>query len=284
MKFGAHIYLWTDRWSNAQLDLFDNARELGLSCLEIAVGDDIEFDAAAIRKRAESLGMDVVLSPGADWPMDKDISHEDDECRMAGVRWHRDWISKAADVGAVAYTGAIYGHPGRVERRRRTSDDIQQTAVNLRLLADHAARQGIELAIEPMNRYRTHVVNTPAAAMQLIQLVDSPSLKVLLDTYHLVTEVRDFGEAIQTCGNHLSTIHACENDRGAPGGGIVPWDEIFAAIKEIGFDEYIMFETYNTSLDGFAVSRGLFHDVCPDGNQFVRDALNFMKAGLKLPQ
>lgn len=277
MKLGGHIYLWTDHWSNAQLGLFDGARELGLSCLEIAVGDDIEFDAAAVRNRAETLDMDVILSPGAKWPMEMDISHGDPSCRSAGVAWHREWISKAAEAGAVAYMGAIYGHPGRVEGSKKTLDDMRRTADNLRLLVEHAENQGVLLAIEPMNRYRTHVVNTPNDAMQLLGLVDSPHLQVLLDTYHLVTEVRDFGDAIRSCHGHLCAIHACENDRGAPGNGIVPWEIVFDAIKETGFDNYIIFESYNSSLDGFAVSRGLFHDVCPDGDQFVRDSLSFIR-------
>ena len=280
MKYGGHLYLWTDHWSSDQLDLFDRAQGLGLSCLEIAVGDDIEFDAAAIRQRAETLGMDVVLSPGAVWPMEMDVSHDDPECRARGVAWHKHWITQAAEVGAVAYTGALYGHPGRVERRRPPADELQYTADNLRLLAKHAEQCGILLALEPMSHFRTHLVNTPEQAMRLIEMADHPQLVVLLDTYHLVTEIRDFAAAIHTTGDHLWAIHACENDRGAPGGGIVPWDSIFAAMGETGFDKYIIFETYNSSLGDFAYSRGMFHNVCPDGDQFVRDSLAFVQAGL----
>jgi len=280
MKYGGHIYLWTDHWSSGQLNLLDRARELGLTCLEIAVGDDIQFDAAAVRSRAKSVGMDVILSPGAEWPMQQDISHDESDCRALGVAWHRRWISAAADAGAVAYAGAIYGHPGRVARRRKTDDQLRHTADNLHLLAEHAYDAGVQLVIEPMSRFRTSVVNTPAEAMRLVELANSPKLRILLDTYHMVTEVRDYGEAIRICGDRLWAIHACENDRGAPGGGIIPWNTIFAALDDTRFDNYIIFEAYNSSLGDFAISRGMFHDVCPDGDQFVRTGLRFIQTGL----
>ena len=46
MKYGAHCYLFTDRWSDERLDLLDAAKELGLDCFEIAVGDDVQFSGA----------------------------------------------------------------------------------------------------------------------------------------------------------------------------------------------------------------------------------------------
>jgi len=280
MKYGGHIYLWTDHWSTDQLDLFDRARDLGLDCLEIAVGDDIEFDAAAIHARAEALDMQIILSPGAVWPMEADISHDDPDCRARGVAWHRHWISQAAAVGAIAYTGAIYGHAGRIERRRPPADELARTAENLHVLAEHARGGDVQLAIEPMSHFRTHLINTPEQAMRLIEMADSPQLKLLLDTYHLVTEIRDYGAAIRTAGDRLWAIHACENDRGVPGGGVVPWEDIFAALSETRFDDYIVFETYNSALDDFAFTRGMFHNVCPDGDRFVRQALEFVQSGL----
>ena len=281
MKYGAHIYLWTDKWSNEQLHLFDRARGLGLECLEISVGDDIPFDPSAIAARAKALQMDVVLGPGGVWPMDADISHDDPACRARGVAWHRHWIEQGAAAGVKAYTGALYGHPGHVERRRRPADEIDRTAENLRVLADHAEEVGIDLCIEPMSHFRTHMVNTPAQAMQLIEMVDSPCLKVLFDTYHVVTEIRDYAAALHTCGERLFSLHACENDRGAPGGGIVPWDDVFRALKEMHYDKYVIFETYNSSIGDFACTRGMFHNVCPDGDEFVRKSLAFMRHGLE---
>ena len=128
-----------------------------------------------------------------------------------------------------------------------------------------------------MSHFRTHIANTPGQILRLIALADHPNLAVLLDTYHMITEVRDYAAAIRTVGSKLWGLHVCENDRGVPGGGLVPWDQVAAALREIAFDGYVMLEAYNSSLDDFAYRRGMFHDVCPDGVAFARTGLGFLK-------
>ncbi|HUW35008.1 MAG TPA: sugar phosphate isomerase/epimerase family protein [Planctomycetota bacterium] len=277
MKFGAHIFLWSSHWDATQLPLLDRAKALGLDCLEIAVGDDVQL-SPSLGKRAAALGLDLVISPGGTWPMECDISLSDAADRAKGIAWHRHWISRAAEVGAVAYTGAIYGHPGNVQNLPLRDDELRRAADGLHALAEHAADCGVVLAIEPMSHFRTHLINTPQQAMQLIELADHPNLRVLIDTYHIVTEVRDYAAAVTSAAGTLWGIHACENDRGVPGGGIVPWSSIFAALREIGFDGCIIMESYNSSIPGFAESHGMFHNVCPDGDRFVREGLRFLRA------
>jgi len=277
MKYGAHIYVWTDRWSDENLHLMDRGKALGLDYLEISTGDDVKFTPRLTAERAESLSLEIVLSPGGLWPMDCDISSEDPTQRNKGLDWHRKAIDLAAEVGARAYTGAIYGHPGHVAQRRQSPGEHQITAENLHVLAQYAKENDVKLVLEPMSRFRTHVVNTPAQLMRLIEMSGHSNLAVLLDTYHMVTEVRDYARAVHTASERLWGIHACENDRGVPGGGLVPWQELFTALREVGFDGYVGLESYNTSVDDLAVSRGVFQDVCPDGDAFVRQGLAFLK-------
>jgi D-psicose/D-tagatose/L-ribulose 3-epimerase len=271
--YGAHIFLWVERWSDEHLDLIDRAAALGLGCLEIAVGDEVVCSAANARARAEACGIELIVSPGGEWPMDCDISRDDFDERARGLAWHRREIERAAEFGAIAYTGALYGHPGNVARRIPPADELPRTAEGLHTLATRAAELGITLALEPMSHFRTHLVNTPAQAMRLIDLADHPNLFVLFDTYHMVTEVRDYAAAIATLAPRLWGIHACENDRGVPGGGLVPWESLFRALHAARFAGHILLETYNSSLGDFAERRGMFHGVCPDGDVFVRDGL-----------
>ena len=277
-RFGAHIYLWVERWSDDDAArLLERARGLGLSALEIAVGDDVTIDAPALRRSAEEAGIRIVLSPGGVWPADCDVSADDPAQREKGVAWHARWIRAAGECGAVAYTGAIYGHPGTVLRRRPPADELPRTAENLRRLADEAARAGLVLALEPMSRFRTHLVNTPEQAMRLVGMADHPALRVLFDTYHMMTEVRDYAAAARTLAPRLWGLHASESDRGAPGGGLVPWDALVGALAGAGMPSYVILECYNTALGDFAFRRGLFRDLCPDGDDFVRRGVAFLR-------
>jgi len=284
LRFGAHCYLFTERWSDDQLGLLDRAGGLGLCLWEIAVGDDVSFDAALTRERARGLGLTLVVSPGGLWPESCDLSAPDASDRRRGLAWHEAQVDLAADLGAIAYTGALYGHPGVIRRAAPPSTEYGWIAEGLHALAAYGADRGVEIVLEPMSHFRTHLINTPGQLLALITMAGHGNLRALLDTYHVVTEIRDYAAAIETLGHHLWGLHACESDRGVPGGGLVPWDDVARGLRSIGFEGYVVLETYNSSLGvppgSWARTRGMFHDPCPDGAAFVRQALGFLKGKL----
>lgn len=278
MKYGAHCYLFTRSWSDADLSYLDTARELGLDMFELSVGDDVIFDPRRTGKRAAALGLDLILGPGGFWPLDCDLSSDDPSDRAKGLAWHKRQVDLAAELGALAYGGSLYGHSGVVKRRRPPADEFPRTAEALHALAEYAAARRVAIALEPMSHFRTHVVNTPAQLMRLIEMAGHPNLRALFDTYHALTEVRDYARGLRALGTRLFLLHACENDRGVPGGGLVPWEDIFRTLAETGFDGYIGLETYNSSLGDFAFERGMFHDICPDGRAFVAKGVAFLRS------
>ena len=93
-----------------------------------------------------------------------------------------------------------------------------------------------------------------------------------------MTEVRDYAAGLRTLAPRLALVHACENDRGVPGGGLVPWETVFRTLAEVGFDGLIGLEGYNTALGDFAFERGIFQDLCPDGRAFVERGVAFLRA------
>ena len=278
IQLGAHCYLFTDHWSDASLPILDRLRDLGGEILEIAVGDDVDFSLPATRRAAEQLNMQLIVSPGGEWPLECDISSANPMDRNRGLAWHRQQIELAAELGAIAYTGALYGHTGVVHRRRPPADEGDRVVEGLQALAEFSAAHGVLLAIEPMSHFRTHLINTPAQAMSLLDRCDHPNLRVLCDTYHLVTELRDYSAAIFEMGERLWGVHACENDRGVPGGGLIPWSQIADGLRKIDFAGPVLLEGYNSSIDDFAFRRGMFHNVCPDADAFVRSGFAFLRA------
>jgi len=281
IRYGAHCYVFTDRWSDEKLDLLNTAWTLGLDLFEISVGDDVVFTPSLTRARAESLGLTLSISPGGAWPMDCDLSADDPASRERGLAWHKHQVDIAAALGAVAYSGALYGHPGVIKRRIPPPGEYAWTAEGLHALAAYGESRDVEIVLEPMSHFRTHLVNTAQQAMELVGLADHDNLAVLLDTFHLVTEIRDYAAAVHVTADRLWGIHACENDRGVPGGGIVPWSSIFEALDVVDFTGMMLLETYNSSVGdppgAFAYERGMFHDPCPDGSVFVREGVDFLK-------
>lgn len=277
MKLGAHIYLWIEQWSDREVGLFARAKVLGLDTIELSVGLDVPFDETLTRRAAADAGISLVVGPGGAWPDNADLAADEPAHRRAAFDFHRAIIDQTAAVGGICYAGALYGRPGKSLRRRPPADELARAAEGLRGLAAHAEAAGVLLAIEPMSRFRSHLVNTPAQAVRLIELTGRPkSLRVLIDTYHMITELRDPAAAIRETGDLLWGLHACENDRGVPGGGLVPWQEVCTALKETPAD-YVAFEGYNTGLGDFGHRRGIYQNVCPDGDAFVRRGLEFIR-------
>jgi D-psicose/D-tagatose/L-ribulose 3-epimerase len=280
MKFGAHCYIFTPGWSDEQLELLDQAADLGLEMFELALGDDVVFDPRLTGRRASALGLELVTGPGGAWPVNCDLSADDPADRASGLAWHRRQVDISCELGARAYAGALFGHTGVVKRRRPPPDEYPRTAEGLHALAEHGARRGVAIVLEPMSHFRTHLVNTPAQLLRLLALADHPNLWAQFDTYHMLTEVRDYSAALRLLGDRLYSLHACENDRGVPGGGLVPWGQVFQALQAMRYSGYIGLEAYNSSQGDFAFERGMFHDVCPDGAGFVRRGLAFLRAAL----
>jgi D-psicose/D-tagatose/L-ribulose 3-epimerase len=281
IRYGAHTYLWTEYLTDAGMDLLDRMAEMGLDIAEIPTGDDMRFTPAEARRAARRGALTLTTSPGGFWPDAADISSDDPDQVAQGLAWHKRQLDIAAEMGAVAYTGAIYGHPGNVRRRVIDAAEIRRTAEGLGELGSYAAELNIKIALEPMSHFRTHLVNTPEQLMALIGAAGpgGDNLYALLDTYHMVTEVTDYADAFAVAAPRLWGVHACENDRGVPGRGIIPWDDVLAGIRDCGHDVNVIFESYNSATD-FAWRRGMFHDVCPDGDTFVRRALGFCRSRL----
>lgn len=277
MQYGAHIYIFTERWADDQLPLLDTMKGLGLDLVELSVGDDVHFTPQRTRQRAAELGLTLTVGPGGAWPLACDLAADDAAERAAGLAWHKRQVDLAAAVGAVAYAGALYGHPGVVKRRRPPAGETAWTAEGLHALADYAAECDVRIVLEPMSHFRTHLVNTAHQLANLIAAADHPNLWALFDTYHMMTEERDYAAAIRTLAPRLWCVHTCENDRGAPGGGLVPWDAVFDSLYDVGFDGPLVMEAYNSAIDDFAYSRAMFHNVCPDGAAFVRTGLAFLR-------
>ena len=144
-------------------------------------------------------------------------------------------------------------------------------------LAEFGQSLNLKVVIEPMSRFRTHLVHSAREAVDLLTIAGHQNLLINLDTYHMITEERDYANAIKTCGTSLWGIHACESDRGVPGGGLVPWDKVFESLADNCPNARILMETYNTGENGFGYKRGIFKNVCPDAQSFVINGLKFLK-------
>ena len=111
-------------------------------------------------------------------------------------------------------------------------------------------RRTLVIAVEPVNRFETHFLNIAEDAVRYCQEVGTGNVKVHLDTFHMIREETSYTEAVETCGKeYLGYVHVCENNRGIPGTGLVPWKEFFTALKKIGYTGPLVIESFDPSFE-----------------------------------
>ena len=109
-------------------------------------------------------------------------------------------------------------------------------------------RGDIIIAVEAVNRFETHFLNIAEDAVRYCKDVGTGNVKVHLDSFHMIREESNFTEAVEICGKeYLGFVHVCENNRGIPGTGLVPWKEFFTALKGINYTGPLVIESFDPS-------------------------------------
>ena len=139
----------------------------------------------------------------------------------------------AAAIGAPHFVGPMYSAVGKTRMLEPAEREAQRVLAveSLKVVADYAAERDVRLAIEPLNRFETDLVNTAEQVLELLDRVAAENVGVLLDTFHMNIDEKSLGDAIRLVGERLLQLHTCENDRGTPGTGHVPWGEVFDAVQ-----------------------------------------------------
>ncbi len=282
MQFGANTFIWTSPFSTAKdLWLLPHVRDMGFDLIEIAVEDPALIDAAALKKALAQTALGVIIC-GAFGP-DRNLASADPAPRQNADRYIRALIALAAEVGSPLVIGPMYSAVGkeRLATAEERAAEWQRAVAGLRVLAERAGEQGVQLAFEPLNRFETDMINVVEQGLALIAGVGSPHLGLHLDTFHMHLEEKDSAAAIRLAGDRLFHLHACENDRGVPGSGQVRWPEIAAALHEIGYDRAVVIESFTPAVQSIARAVCIWREIAPSQDAITAEGLAFLRALLR---
>jgi D-psicose/D-tagatose/L-ribulose 3-epimerase len=278
MRFGVNTWVWTSPLSDAELAaLAPKVVEFGFDWIELPIETPDEFDYARAGALIREHGLGV--SVGAAIGSDRDLIHPDEAIRANGVAYLRHCIDATHTIGAHTLIGPMYAAVGRTwqmtaEERER---DMLMLVATLRELAAYAAARDVALCIEPLNRFETSFLNLASQGVELIDRVDHPSCQLMLDTFHMNIEERSLGNAIRAAGQRLRHFHACENDRGAPGSGHIPWDDVALALREIGYAGPVVIESFTSKVKSIARAAAIWRSLANSQDDLARDGLAFLK-------
>lgn len=225
---------------------FDHALAWGFDGIELRSSGELQFAARLPElRRAKNAG---VVMPTACVEMAHFIGAFDDELRKDAVVQLKSQLSTMAEIGGRGVmTPASYGMfskrlppfvPPRTEE-----EDTAVLVEALTVLGEHAASEGVEIYLEPLNRYEDHMINRLADGVDLLKLVGLGSVLLAPDTYHMNIEESDPAAALQDAAAYIGHIQASDSNRLEPGAGNIDWALFGATLKSIGYQGTVALES-----------------------------------------
>lgn len=242
--FGINLWNWCAGLNEDCLGKPTRAAELGFTAVELPMTVPTVTDALAeeIRETGLAVTLCAALGPG------RDLSNEDAAVRASTMEYLTACLKTGARLGASVFCGPLYTGGGK---RHWLSEDEKQAeweraVTGIQALSAIAEDCGISLSLEPLNRYRTSVCNTAGQVLDLIRDIDRANVGLHYDTYHACLEEKDLLDSLEKAlkSGKVNHFHACANNRGAPGQGVIPWDEVMDLLVKYQYRDHITMETF----------------------------------------
>jgi D-psicose/D-tagatose/L-ribulose 3-epimerase len=278
MKFGINTYLWGATFEPADFYRLPAIKEGGFDGIEVAVLDPVRFPASAIRQALARV--ELACTAVAIIPQGLSLGAPETDRRTRAQAHVRACIEQAAEAGATLLSGPMYTPVGDLPGRRRSDDEWRRVVESWQTLAPTAAANGVDIAIEPLNRFETYFLNTAADGAAFCDAVGHPSVGLLLDTFHANIEEKHLGDALRAAAPHLKHLHTCENDRGVPGSGHVAWEEFFTTVAALGYDRWLTIESFGFALGELSAAAAIWRDLAPTPEAIAFDGLAFLRRGV----
>jgi D-psicose/D-tagatose/L-ribulose 3-epimerase len=277
MKFGASTFIWVSPFSNDTLDLVDKVARLGFDLIEVCVEDPATIDTGAIRRRIEAAGIGATVC-GAFGP-DRDMSADDAAVRRNAIGYVNRCSDIAAELGADIVVGPMYSAVGRTRMAEPEERRAQRrlAAESIREAADHARERGVRLALEPLNRFETDLINTVEQGVELVEEIGRDNVGLLVDTFHMNIEEKDLPAALRRAGRHIFEFHACSSDRGTPGEDHLAWPGIAAALRDVGYEGPVVIEAFTPKIKEIARAVSIWRPLAESEDALASNGLAHLK-------
>lgn len=242
MKFGVCGYLTAKNADGTEFDLIAAAKAVGYDYIEMPLSTIAalnEADFAELKAKVAGGGLPVeacnVFFPRT--------------LRLTGpeVDWQQVSAYLELALGRAGQLGAkvvVFGSGGsrQVPEGFPLEEAWLQLVKLLRMAEPVAAKNGIEIVIEPLNAKETNIIHTGSEGFALAKLVDRPHIRLLLDLFHMALMKEDCGIAI-TARDYIRHAHFAKPEgRCYPSEMEAEFLAFFGALKQAGYDERVSIE------------------------------------------
>jgi len=222
-------------------DLQENLKQisdLGYTGVELAIRDPRIVDINELERLTRLNGLTVpAIGTGQAWGEEGlSFTDPDPEIRLASIERIKSHIPVASHFGSVIIIGLIRGIVKPGVSQAQAMDWLVEA---LRDCSAAASRQGVRLALEPINRYETTLINSASQGLNLIEQVEAENFGLLLDTFHMNIEEPKIEASIHTCDDHIFHFHVADSNRWYPGAGHLNFKSILKTLFRTGYTGWV---------------------------------------------
>lgn len=277
IKLGVSTWLWTSPFTTESVALFPAIRAMGYEVVEIPVEYPELIDGDHVRKALEVHGLQPVVC-GAFGPS-RDLTHEDPAVHRNCFDYIQNCFQLCNAWGASFLAGPMYSAVGKArmiapDARKR---EWERAVTNLGTACQMAKANGLEIALEPLNRFESDLVNTAEDVLRLISDINHPSAKVLLDGFHMSIEETNIEKAIVRAGEKLIHVQVSENHRGIPGTGQTDWIAVRNGLERIGYKGAVCIESFTPEIKELAGAVCIWKNLAESQDGFAEQGITFLK-------
>lgn len=219
------------------------AADHGVEGIEISARSYDPNNLTPVRQEFENAPVPIVSICGN---TSFDFLDPDPAKRKASIDASKAFMSLAGDLGAVGQiVPPIFGPP-RLPDLRPYKDAITLEKDLLTLLCqelgEHAVKSNTLFLLEPLNRYEQHLLRRQEDGVEIIERAGHPGVALISDFFHMHIEETNTPETIRRVGKHIRHVHLADNTRLEPGTGDIDYVAGFAALAEVGFEGYMIYE------------------------------------------
>ncbi|MQM27554.1 sugar phosphate isomerase/epimerase family protein [Glycomyces albidus] len=274
-RIGVNTWVWASPLDDEALArLAPRVRDWGFDAIELPVESPGDWDPARAAELLERLGLAatvvLVMGPG------RELVSAPAETLAATQDYLRRVVDAAAAVGSPVIAGPAYASVGRTWRIDDRAAAYRELRANLRPVAEYAAAKGVTVAVEPLNRYETSLVNTVDQALEALDGVDGAA--IALDVYHMNIEETDIPAAIARAAGRIAHVQVSANDRGAPGNDHLDWPAIVRALDAADYAGPLVIESFTAHNATIATAASIWRPLAPTQDAIAVDGLTFLRS------
>ncbi len=278
LKYGVSTWLWTSPFTTASVDeLFPKIADMGFDVVEIAVEDPAVIDIKVVKEGLKQYGLEAVIC-GA-FGASRDLTSDDPSLQQNALTYIEACLNICAELDTGFFGGPMYSAVGKarmvpVEQRKK---EWEMAVNNLRIVCNMAEEKGLQIALEPLNRFESDLINKAADVLRLIADIGHPAARVMLDGFHMNIEETDIEAAITAAGDKLIHLQVSENYRGTPGSGQTCWEAYRRGLENIDYNGVLSIESFTTENRELAGAVCFWRPMAESQDAFASDGLKFLK-------